>query len=65
MMHFGQLLTFIVIWVLADLIAYFGTKFELIFGQEELTLSSPHHTRSGRVYTGADSVLQPDVNVKL
>ena len=63
MMHFGRLLTFIVIWVLADLIAYFGTKFELIFGQEELTLSSPHHTRSGRVYTGADSVFQPDVNV--
>ena len=62
-MHFGQLLTFFVIWVLADSIVYFGTKLELIFGQEELTLCSPHHTRSGRVYTGAYPVFQPGVNV--
>ena len=41
-----------------------GTKFELIFGQEELTLFSPHHTRSGRVYTGAYSVFQPDAKLR-
>ena len=39
-----------------------GTKLELIFGQEELTLSSPHHTRSGRVYIGAYSVFHRSFN---